>query len=272
MVEVAPRFGTLRLDVSAPDHAEGAYFHWDSEFPGHFGHALSEQVSRLWGLQRARERYPEIKILAGRRTEEQQVMPFEKSILTAIGVREEDIFVCDRPVRVDHLLAATPMLSMPEYVSPGIASDLGHRRRRDRRRGERSGAPTTILLLTPYPEACVSKHLRGGGALPHGRVRDRLPEELTLADQIAMFRGADIVAGYAGSALFTLMFCASPKQVIIVAPESYTATNEYLIGAVRGHSFDVFWSRPDSGAFRSSFSFDLQREGRMLEDHLRTVG
>jgi len=98
------------------------------------------------------------------------------------------------------------------------------------------------------------------------------PEEMILADQIAMFRGADIVAGYAGSALFTLMFCRSPKQVIIVAPESYTATNEYLIGAVRGHSYDVFWSRPDSEAFRSSFTFDLECEGRMLKDHLRTIG
>ena len=125
VVEVAPRFGTLRLDVSAPDHAVGAYFHWDSEFPGHYGHALSEQVSRLWGLQRARERYPELKILAGRRTEEQQVMPFEKSILTAIGVRDEDIFVCDRPVRVDHLVSATPMLSMPEYVSPQTSQRPG---------------------------------------------------------------------------------------------------------------------------------------------------
>jgi len=47
-------------------------------------------------------------------------MPFEKTVLAAIGVRDEDIFVCDRPVQVDHLLAATPMLSMPEYVSPGI--------------------------------------------------------------------------------------------------------------------------------------------------------
>ena len=272
VVDVAPRFGTIRLDMSAPERAAGPFFHWDSEFPGHYGHALSEGVSRLWGLQRARESYPELKILAGRRTEVNHVMPFERSLLAAVGVRAEDIFVCDRPVQVDRLLTATPMLSMPEYVSPDIeetwdavgdaivagASGQEHPRRffcsrRTQKRACRNTSEVEALFVSAGFEIVF-------------------PEEMTLGDQIAMFRGAEIVAGYAGSALFTLMFCTSPKQVIIVAPESYTATNEYLIGAVRGHSFDVFWSRPDSATFRSSYSFDLQREGRILENHLRAIG
>ena len=68
--------------------------------------------------------------------------------------------------------------------------------------------------------------------------------------------------------MFNLMFCPEPKQVIMIAPESYTATNEYLIGAVRGHCFDVFWSRSESGSFRSAFSFDHHREGKQLQGHL----
>ena len=44
-------------------------------------------------------------------------MPFERTNRASVGVREEDIFVCDRPVQVDRLLTATPMLSMPKYVS-----------------------------------------------------------------------------------------------------------------------------------------------------------
>lgn len=272
VVDVAPRFGTLRLDISTPEHAEGAYFHWDSEFPGHFGHTLSEQVSRLWGLQMARAKHPELKILAGRRTEERDVMPFEKTILTAIGVREEDIYVCDRPVLVDHLLAATPMLSMPEYVSPDIATTWDTVGDAIVAAAGGQQFPRRFFCSRRTPKRACRNTSEVEGLFVTAGFEIVFPEELTLADQIAMFRGADIVAGYAGSALFTLMFCASPKQVIIVAPESYTATNEYLIGAVRGHSFDVFWSRPDSGAFRSTFSFDLQREGRILDQHLRTIG
>ena len=95
-----------------------------------------------------------------------------------------------------------------------------------------------------------------------------LPEQLSMADQIQLFRDAEVIAGLAGSALFTLMFCAQPKQVIVICPESYTATNEYLIGAVRGHTFDVFWSRPDDDSFQSSFVVDMEREGALLRDHL----
>lgn len=271
VVDVAPRFGTMRVDMSAPESLEGPHFHWDSEFPGHYGHTLSEQVSRLWGLQRAREEHPEIKVLAGRRTELSHVLPFERAVLAAVGFQEQDIVVCDRPLRVERLLTATPMLSMPEYVSPRIAAtwdSVGD--------AIAAGASTRhhpgrfFCSRRTHKRAC--RNTAEVEAL-FGRAGFDIvfPEELTLADQIAMFRGADIVAGYAGSALFTLMFCASPKKVIMVAPESYTATNEYLIGAVRGHTVDVFWSRPDSESFRSSYRFDLLREGRSLRNHLRAI-
>jgi hypothetical protein len=80
-----------------------------------------------------------------------------------------------------------------------------------------------------------------------------------------MFQNAEVVAGYAGSALFTLTFCAQPKRVLMISPESYTANNEYLIAAVLGHEFDVFWSVPDSGSLLSSYTFDFDREGRHLD-------
>jgi hypothetical protein len=73
--------------------------------------------------------------------------------------------------------------------------------------------------------------------------------------------------------LFTLVFSGSPKHVIVLSSESYTASNEYMICSVLGHRLDMVWSRPDvdhpeqgwdQEAFRSGFTFDFDREGAYL--------
>ncbi len=268
LAEVAPLFATVRRDLSDPAAVHGVYFYWDSEFPGHFGHVLTEQVSRLWALHAARRRHPEIKVLLGHRWG-QRMEPFERAVLEAMGVTADQVLLFHRPTRVERLLAATPMLSMPEYVSPDIAEtwdsvgdaivmEGGDRGRRPGRIFCSRRSTKRLCRNTAEVEAMF----RAAG---HEIV---FPEEMSVADQILLFRGAEQIAGFAGSALFTLMFCSQPKQVTMICPESYTATNEYLIGAVRGHAFDVFWSQPDDSSFRSSFAVDPDREGKLLQDHL----
>ena len=85
-----------------------------------------------------------------------------------------------------------------------------------------------------------------------------------------MFRGAEVVAGFAGSALFTTAFCPSPRRVIALGPASYLARNEYMICAVLGHELDYVWSEPEpvetGVAGRSAgFRFDFEREGVYLK-------
>jgi hypothetical protein len=50
----------------------------------------------------------------------------------------------------------------------------------------------------------------------------------TAETQVAMFRHARIIAGFAGSAMFTLCFCEA-KRVIMIWPETYASRNELLI-------------------------------------------
>ena len=103
------------------------------------------------------------------------------------------------------------------------------------------------------------------------------PEEYDLAIQARIFREAEVVAGYAGSALFNLIFSGSPKHVIVVSSESYTAKNEYVIASAAGHRVDIAWCAAeipmprghwDTRAFNSAFSFDFEREGRFLSEVL----
>ena len=100
------------------------------------------------------------------------------------------------------------------------------------------------------------------------------PEEHPMSEQVALFRAAEVVAGYAGSAMFTLAMCPEPTRVISLAPDAYTGRNEYGIASLWGHRLTSVWSasevrHPPGGwtreAFWAPFSFDFDDEGRFLE-------
>ena len=96
-----------------------------------------------------------------------------------------------------------------------------------------------------------------------------------------MFRQAEVIAGFAGSALFNLCFCTSPKRVVMIAPDSYLERNEYLIASVLGHEIDLVWCKTDVrppqnaeediGDFKAGFTFDFAREGVYLNAVLASL-
>ena len=265
--EIAPRFAMTKRDLRDAEEMAGSYFHFDSEWPGHYGHVLSEQMSRLWALHDAKSQHPDLKILLGRRPGHDSALPFEKAILAAFGIGDDDITLIDRPVRVERLLAGTPMFSMPHYASPRIADVWG--------------AVGPVVAASAGPEPTPRRFFCGRErktrrAQNEAEIEQTFteagfeivyPEHLPFATQVAMFRDAEVVAGYAGSALFTLCFCDLPKRVLMISSESYHGNNEYLIAAVLGHEFDVFWSVADDKYSSAPYRFDFEREGR----HLRRV-
>ncbi len=103
------------------------------------------------------------------------------------------------------------------------------------------------------------------------------PEDLPFAEQARLFAGAEIVAGFGGSGMFTMML-APAAQIILISGNGYNAENEHLIAAVNGNRLDYFWGRSTKQtsagytqleAARSDFSFDLRRHRRAL---LKTIG
>jgi hypothetical protein len=84
---------------------------------------------------------------------------------------------------------------------------------------------------------------------------------------VALFRGSEVIGGFAGSGLFTTCFAPIPKRIISVGSERYLARNEYQIASVLGHSIDAVHCRPeDPKTFQSSFVFDHEREGPFLAE------
>jgi capsular polysaccharide biosynthesis protein len=267
-------------DLGPVRRLPGRYFHLDAEYRGHFGHLLSEQVSRLWAWPELKQRLPDLKAVLSLARGRSELSSYEVDIFGAAGIAEADLVPITDPVEVDELYGATPMLSMPDYVHPEIA-DLWQRigdrlagKAPERRYPERIFITRSDALRPCHNREQVEDRFRREG---FEVIR---PELLPMAEQVQTFRRADVVAGFGGSGLFTLMFRCKPATVIIVEPGSYTSVNEYLISSVLGNVQYQIDSEPDVAhppggwswdAFRSGFTFDFDNEGRDLDRILSSL-
>lgn len=274
--DLAPDFGRLSTDAR-PEPLEGTFFHLDSEFRGHFGHALTEQIARLWAWPEAKRRHPELKALLLTNRKRTTVAGWEYRLYQAAGIAPEDLVLADRPVRVERLLAGTPMFTQPEYVHADITEVY-------RRIGDDLAAEAPERT---YPERIFCSRRNDKRSCHNTSDVEAFfaqrgfeivyPEDYPLSEQVQMFRSATDLAGFGGSAMFTMAFVPEPKRVFLVSSENYRAQNEALIAAVLGHQLNVAWCRPDKTraagfkgreAMHSQFTFDPAREGRFLADLL----
>jgi capsular polysaccharide biosynthesis protein len=271
-VQVSTRFAQVKGAAPTED-LPGTWFHLDSEFRGHFGHALTEQLSRLWAWQEAKAAHPDAKALMLAYHARRTVGEWEYRLYEAAGVAREDLVLVDHAVRPERLLAATPMFSQPEYVHDGVRALYD-------RVGDHLAAEAPARDH-PARIFCSRRHEKRS-ATNTAEVEDFFagrgfeivyPEDYPLAEQVQMFRAATDLAGFAGSAMFTMAFVKEAKRVTLVSSETYTAQNEAMIAAVRGHQLNVAWCRPDltrpdgtpiPRKLQAWFTFDDAREGEFL--------
>lgn len=274
-VDSTDLYARLRQPVDAAERLDGTYYYLDDEYPSAYGHLLTEQVSRLWGWDDALSEYPDLQILlsAGRNGAK-----MERTVLGAFGIPPERITVLSRPARVERLVAASPMFQNPFYASPrlleiwarlrdGFRSQLGpHKRER----------PARIFVSRPMTGARVCWNTREVEQFFADRGFEVvLPAELSMPDQVDTFASAQIVAGFAGSALINGIYGNGPSKRIIIGHEAYNARNEHLISCLFHDVQHYFWARPDVEhprgtwsipAFVSSFTFDLKRAAPYIDD------
>ena len=266
---------------------EGPYFHLDGELRHHFGHVTTEHLSRLWAWPAAKAANPDLRALVSIGPHRDRLPEWQSALYEAAGVPRDDIVTFRKGVVVDRLIGATPMFSMPTYVHPDIAEVW-----------DRIGATleSRATLDTP-PERIFITRAPGSTRWCHEtpeleRIVEQLgyavirPELLPLPDQVRLFRRARSLAGFAGSGMFNLMFAPDPKPVLLIRSTGYTASNEYMIAAVRGHHIETIACCPDldsqgrrrlaspadrvnqSPAIRSAFHFDLGADKERLEQIL----
>ncbi|NYE75528.1 glycosyltransferase family 61 protein [Microlunatus parietis] len=273
---ISAAWGRIRQDLRPKDALPGHYYQLDCENPGHFGHLMTEVISRLWGWDAAKAEIPDLKALFRIRFPHERDPALERRLFTAYGIDEDDIVWADHPVYVESLVAATPQFhnQRPHYVHPGLIDTW-------RRIGEKlinRSVETHDQIFISRQDTLSNRVCRNAREVErwfadHG-FTIIYPETLDLGEQAGIFAGARVIAGFGGSALFNAIHAEKLETLIILNHESYTARNEHLISALLDCDVHYFWSKSDVAhppggwseeAYYSSWEFDFDHNRAEVE-------
>jgi hypothetical protein len=255
----------------------GTYFDLTPSIPGHFGHIMTESVAKLWGWQAAKKRIPDLRAFC-RVPEGDYVPSVEKALFTAHGIAESDIEFGCRDVVVDGFVSSTLLWqnNSPYLFHPHIRETWAGLRSALAPTSE--GAPERLFVSRRLSE--TNRLCRNSDAVEavfeaHGFTIVH-PETMPFLEQAQTFASARVVAGFAGSGMFNVLFSERVENLIVLSHDSYRARNELLYAMSVAENLDYFWSAADrrhpgrfsTDAFHSAWEFDFPRLGGELTDLL----
>ncbi len=283
LVDANGDFARVPANLRPTKELTGTYYHLDSENSGHYGHLMTEVISRAWGWPAAKEAIPDLKALFRIRFANERRPELELRVFEALGISREDVVWVDEPVWLEDVVAATPMWhnQFPYYVHPDLAGTWS--RLRENLRRPLSTPPSRKIFVSRRDDtgnrSCRNTREVEAFFADHGF--DVLyPELFDLGEQAAIFADAEVVAGFGGSAVFNILFSTKLRTLILLNHEAYTARNEHLYTALLGGDVHYFWSSPDVShpeggwseeAYYSGWEFDFARNRAGLETVLATV-
>jgi len=252
---------------------EGDFFDLNAGVPGHFGHVMTESLGKLWAWDEARSRIPGLKGFY-RLPKGATGAALEQELFAAFGIPSDQIYWARSDVSVDSYVSATVPWhnGRPFHFHPAVEEVWQRLRAAMVIPGQVT--PERIFVSRgdsdrqcrnqPEVEAWFAQR---GFAVVY-------PERLSLTDQATMFANARVVAGFAGSALFSLLYSTHVEKVVLLTHTQYSARNEWLYAISAADELHYFWSEPDTKAqqgtrwaesFHSPWTFDFPRLGGELD-------
>lgn len=269
---------------SAP-RLEGTFFYLDIEYNRHFGHFMTEVVPRLYAWELARATHPDIRVITNSKSNHGRPPAYQRILLEAYGIDDDQVEVIASPVKVDTLVCAMPLMQNGRFADPALASTCHRLRDGLLVRSKPNEKPRRRLFISRKPD--MWRECLNGGDIEERFARRGFtiirPEEHSIVEQVRMFYEVDVVAGYIGSTLYNIMFARRPIDVIGFINQSYLATNEYLICSALGHRLHLFYGDEvidgrkkdcegrELGVTNRDYVFDFERDGDQLDELLDSL-
>ena len=204
--------------------------HWAN----HFGHFLLELLPNLWpdaaslpappaGILVHRPARGRVPVTEPGRAQRPALSRWQQELMELAGYAGADVRVVgDRPVRVERLLVPSRPVLLKRWALPP-AVDLW--RRVSEAVGRRGDSPRVYLSRTRFHSGRVGAGRARTKPAWDARLDDLFaeagflvvhPETLPIGEQIALVRGADVLAGLSGSALHLSAFATPGTRVVVV--------------------------------------------------------
>jgi hypothetical protein len=220
-----------------------------------YGHVLGEMLPGAWIAGRNRD--PDFGVLVAHVPG--GIDHIHSHVLAALGIGDDRITRTNDPVRVEKLLVVQGFAETDNYLSPLIRNFAGELAATV---PDASAAPRRLFL--------PRRAEHGRGIANEAEVRSVLsefgfesvhPEDVSIEDQIQLFRHATHVVGTLGSSLTNLMFSDGGVHVLALAPEPMVDTFFWRLCGAMGHEYSELRS-PTTPSTKSV------QTGRLLDEDI----
>lgn len=181
----------------------------------HYGHFIVETLSTFWAL----EHTPPKRVAFSKFIFPGDMPGYARKVLAACGITQDRVHLIEKPTVFDSLIVPQRTFGLNAYFHRQHA--VTTRRIRDLLIGESGDqmdeAPKRVFLSRaelPMKDRTVSNQreieqvfAEHGFAILH-------PEKLDITDQMRVFREAEVIAGFSGSALHNVLFMRKGATVI----------------------------------------------------------
>ena len=256
---------------------EGDYFDLNAGVPGHFGHVMTESLGKLWAWDEARSQVPGLKGFYRLPTGATGAT-FEAELFAAYGIPSDQIYWASSDVSLDSYVSATIPWhnAQPFHFHPAVEDVWARLRAAMVSPGQVT--PERIFVSRADSDRQCRNQAEVEAWFAERGFAVVFPELLSLPDQATLFANARVVAGFAGSALFSLLYSTHVEKVILLTHTQYSARNEWLYAASAAHELHYFWSEPETKAkpgvrwaesFHSPWTFDFPRLEAELDEAVK---
>jgi hypothetical protein len=219
--------------------------------PENYGHFLIDMFPKAWLATHLLNRRHFTYVV-----HDSELLPVVREALTRIGVNPFAVSVTDKgPVLCESVLVIDGLSHHSVYQSPlcvQALTDLAE-----------------PIPAAPYPKIFVSRHAALRPLLnqeaAEAVMRDRGfavvdTAQMTLAEQISLFKGASTVVGPLGAALTNIAFCPRGSRIVALTAQSFPDTFFWFLSQHRGHDYreirclDASGTPEETGSWNAGFT------------------
>ncbi len=256
--------GVLQRIPEPLDPAPGdfSYIYAGSLHEWHYGHFLLSGLPRLWNMRAVIDDTTRLVYCGDRSPEELFRIPFLADIFSALGLGSHHLMRFPAGARFKRITVTAPSFE---------ENNLGHLAYA--RLCNRIGDILTLNLPSKPSRRplYLSKHKVQRGVsrvVNEGEVVDELvrlgadvvcPEELSIAEQVQLWRDRAVVYGFIGSAFHTGIFSRRPRCVVLNSGPMVWS-NQLILDCINGASVDYYYSTAGiinagrNGSFGNNFT------------------
>ena len=242
-VSVAP--ADLEVQRTSARTISGAYVYlgW---LIGHYGHFLTESISRLW--YSLREASPRQFIVHANYRRYKDFPNHVQAVLKSFGITEENLLLANQPMIVEELHCPSQALRCDHGTSAHAATVYRHIQIKILG-GSEPKTQNRKLYLSRSEVTGNQRHFNDSEAWAVHRnfgYERVLPETLNFQEQLALYAQASNISGPVGSAMHNAAFTLPNGVITILAPNSFLFKNDNLLAASCG--YDLRYCMTDTGS------------------------